>query len=101
MIPKVASTSFSRFLINAHQKFVNGENNRRKIVEKILKYFPLGLQNLAYKGTFEASVSSSTYKALAVRHPMERLLSAYLNIIIREVKGTHKANLFYILQLFS
>jgi hypothetical protein len=46
-----------------------------------------GLHNLAYKGTFQSSVSSSTYKALAVRHPMERLLSAYLNIMVHEVKG--------------
>jgi hypothetical protein len=30
MIPKVASTSFSGFLINAHQKFSNGKQSSRK-----------------------------------------------------------------------
>ena len=52
-------------------------------------FFPFfslsGMSNIGHEKTFEDGATNVTYKVLAVRHPLERLLSAYMYILNDEM----------------
>ncbi|XP_059085003.1 carbohydrate sulfotransferase 11-like isoform X2 [Tigriopus californicus] len=81
MIPKVASTSLSSFLIQSHQHF-------KSLPDK-------GLTNIGFPSGSLNDTFQDTYKIMVVRHPLERLLSAYLYVFVKEVQGDLKHTNMY------
>ena len=86
MVPKVASTSLSRFLIGAHQKFRGGEivselradcftqpAIQHSVPKCTIPSAHAGMRNLGYTGKLESKIAAENpYKLMVVRHPMDR-----------------------------
>ncbi len=100
MIPKVASTSLGNFIIGVHQ-IAKGGGTRKNIALRILLHILitilsttfvtlLAIHNLGFSGNYTNNVNKATYRTMVVRHPLDRIVSAYKFIFHDEVKSKCK-----------